>query len=52
MIEKEDTTNDKYIILYSDEFLIDIWESYMKILDLPFNTKEVKLLLKDIIKLS
>ena len=41
--------NNKYIILYADEFKSDIWASYMKILNLPQNTQEVKLEINKII---
>ena len=43
------STNHKYIILYSDEFKYDIWVSYMQILNLPPQTKQVKLMIQDVI---
>lgn len=42
-------SEDKYIILYSDEFKIDIWCNYMNILGLPHNTCVVKISIKNII---
>lgn len=39
-----------YIVLYADEFKVDIWERYMDVLGLPHNETEVKILVKDIIK--
>ncbi len=42
--------SQKYIMLYCDEFKIDIWEQYMQILDLPRDTKCIKIMVADIIK--
>jgi len=35
--------HDKYIILYADDFDIDIWASYMDILELPHTEEKVKI---------
>ena len=42
--------DDTYIILYADEFKIDVWIRYMDILGLSHNETEVKIIVKDIIK--
>jgi len=42
-------SSKKYIILYADEFKEDIWESYMDILGLAYNSKSVRVNIKDII---
>ena len=47
MLEK--VLDNKYIVLYSDEFKNDIWVRYMEILNLPHNTQEVKLEISKII---
>lgn len=41
--------HSKYIILYSDEFEIDVWVRYMDILKLPYTTSEVKIAIKQVI---
>jgi hypothetical protein len=44
--------DSKYIVLYSDEFKIDVWSKYMDILGLPRTETEVKLVIKDVIKVD
>jgi len=44
--------DDKYIILYADEFKEDIWESYMDILGLGHNETSIKIMIKDVISIS
>jgi len=44
--------DDKYIILYADEFKEDIWESYMDILGLAYSTISVKVMVKDVVCLD
>ena len=41
--------DDTYIILYADEFKIDVWFRYMDILGLAHNETEVKVVIADII---
>lgn len=44
--------NSKYIILYSDEFKMDVWSRYMDILGLPRTETEVKLVIEDVMKVN
>lgn len=44
--------NEKYIILYSDEFKEDVWKTYMDILELDYSQTEVKIIIKDIVLLQ
>jgi len=41
--------DEKYIILYSDEFQTDIWKSYMNILGLSCNETKVKIIVKNVL---
>lgn len=40
---------NKYIVLYADEFKEDVWESYMIALGLTGTESEVKIIVKDVI---
>jgi len=42
--------DDTYVVLYADEFKIDVWIRYMDILELSHNETEVKIFIKNIIK--
>jgi len=44
--------NEKYIILYADEFKEDVWKTYMDILELDSSQTEVKIIIKDIVLLQ
>ena len=44
--------NNKYIVLYADEFKVDVWARYMDVLGLAHTELEVKIIIEDVIRLN
>jgi hypothetical protein len=43
---------DKFIILYADEFKEDIWKSYMNIFGLSYHETSVRINIKNVIPIE